>query len=262
MHASDYRKPIPAWAAEDRPREKMVAKGTYSLTDAELVAMLLATGTKQHSAIDLARHLIRHFDGLNNLARATASELMKVKGIGQAKATTIIAAFELARRRLANDEQPTCFSGATALARYLVPKIGDKVIEVFYVIYLDRQNRLIAEEELFKGGTSIVAVDGKYMFKQAINHCASSIVVSHNHPSGRSTPSRSDDELTEHLLGLAQIVGITLLDHIVVARKGWYSYADQGLLKPLREQSETNLVEASTAFQGLRNARGRRSRYT
>jgi DNA repair protein RadC len=250
MQPLEFRKPIPTWAAEDRPREKMVSKGTHALTDTELVAMLLGTGTRQHSAIDLARHLIAHFGGLTNLSRASVGEMIQIKGVGQAKATSIIAAFELARRRLANEAQRTHFSDSTSLARYLIPKVGDKSIEVFYVVYLDRQNQVLAEEELFRGGISNVTVDGRLVFKQAMSHSASSIVVCHNHPSGRPTPSRADDLLTEHLLGIAEIVGISVLDHIIVTHRQWYSYADQGLLKPMRTKFDTVWNSHESAVNG------------
>lgn len=247
MHSSALHKPITSWAAEDRPREKMISKGTTSLTDTELVAMLLGTGTRNHSAIDLARHLVARFGGLTQLSKASVQELMQVQGIGQAKATTIIAGFELARRRLANEQQPTHFAESSALAKYLIHKIGDKQVEVFYVIYLDRQNQLIAEEELFKGGVSTVAVDGRYVFRQAINNSASSIVIAHNHPSGRATPSKQDDLLTEHLLGISEIACVQILDHIIVSSRGWYSYADQGLLQAIRIKCDAALKSVASS---------------
>ena len=237
-------RPITAWATEDRPREKMEKRGVGALSDAELVATLLATGTRELSAIALARKLINHFGSLGQLARAPLAAMMEVKGIGPAKATTIVSAFELSRRRLANDHRPARFSNSNDLAKYLMPKIGDQAFEVFYVIFLDRGNGLIGEKEIFRGGNAQVSVDGVALFKEAVTRGASSVVVSHNHPSGRATPSKMDDELTEHLLALGRISGITLVDHIIVTHRKWYSYRDMDVLTAIAAKLDKTLDPA------------------
>ncbi len=241
MDYATANRPITSWATEDRPREKMEKKGVGALSDAELVATLLATGTRDLSAIALARKLIDHFGSLGELARASIPAMMEVKGIGPAKATTIVSAFELARRRLADDHRPARFSSSNDLAKYLIPKIGDLPYEVFYVIFLDRGNSLIAEKEFFRGGISHVSVDGISLFKEALVRGASAVVVSHNHPTGRPAPSTADDDLTQYLIGLAHISGITLVDHLIVTHRNWYSYADLGILTKMAEKLDENL---------------------
>ncbi|HEX2899060.1 MAG TPA: DNA repair protein RadC [Bacteroidia bacterium] len=228
-----YEKPIREWVAEDRPREKMMEKGIFALTDAELLATLLASGTPKLSAIGLARLLLERFGGLRNLSRASMAELMAVNGIGQAKASSIVAGFELARRKLATDHQQVHFMHSGDIARYLIPKIGDLRNEVFYVVSLDRANNVIAEAEVHRGGVSSVTVDARLVFKEAINKLASSVVVCHNHPSGSIRPSKSDDELTAHLVAAGKVLEMRVLDHLIIARQNWYSYADNGRIRQM-----------------------------
>lgn len=230
-------KPIREWQAEDRPREKMMRRGIESLTDAELLATMIASGTQKMSAIDLARHLITEFGGLRMLSRATVNELIKVKGVGQAKATAIAAAFELARRKLAAENQVVHFRSSADIARYLVPTIGDLPHEVFYVLSLDRQNKLLGESEVHRGGVGHVPVDAKMVFKEAINRLASSIVVCHNHPSGSVLPSKADDSITFQLVCVSKLLDIRILDHVIVARRDWYSYADLGRLGQMEREA-------------------------
>jgi DNA repair protein RadC len=236
-----YDRPIREWVAEDRPREKMMDKGVDALTEAELLATLLASGTQKHSAIGLARELIGHFGGLENLSSASLAELMHVHGIGQAKACSIAAAFELARRKLAAENYQPQFNYSGDIARYLVPKLGDLRTEVFYMVSLDRRNKVIGEAEIHRGGVSYVTVDARIVFKEAINKLASSIVVAHNHPSGGLEPSKSDDELTYYLVGVSQVVDIPILDHLIIARRQWYSYADSGRLREIEDEAGIDL---------------------
>ncbi len=247
MNTLTLQKPINEWAAEDRPREKMSQRGLSALTDVELVATLLASGTRELSAIDLARLLIDQFGGLHNLSRATMADLVRVRGVGIAKAATIMSAFELARRKMAAEHQPRRLDGSGALSRYLIPKIGELNYEVFYVIFLDRQNQVVGEKELFKGGLSHVAVDGCYVFQQAISHNASAVIVAHNHPAGSVRPSRADDELTQHLVAISRVVGITLIDHMIVSHRNWYSYADLGMLQAM----SINANQMLNGFEGM-----------
>jgi DNA repair protein RadC len=238
MNYAIPQRPIHEWAVEDRPREKMLEKGIQSLSDAELIATMLATGTRDQSAIELARTVIDCFGGLPNLSRAEARELMNIPGIGQAKATTILAAFEIARRRIATENRPQRYGTSTELAKYLIPKIGDRSTEVFYALFLDKQNQIVAEKELYHGGVNYVSVDVHHLFRLAIANTASSVVVAHNHPSGRELPSRVDDDLTQHMVSLSRVVGIVLLDHLVVTDRRWYSYADQGVLELMRNRAD------------------------
>jgi DNA repair protein RadC len=228
------RTPINAWAIEDRPREKMISKGVATLTESELVATLLSSGTRTLSAIELGRKLIDHFGGLRQLARASIADLMRVHGIGAAKATTISAAFELARRKGALENQPIRFTDPSAIARYLVPKLTDLPYEVFHVIYLDQYNQLISEHEVFKGGVTFTTVDPKVIFKEAVSKLAASIVVCHNHPTGNPEPSKADIELTRRLVAYSFVMDVKLLDHIIVAGRRYYSFADVGGLLQMR----------------------------
>jgi DNA repair protein RadC len=228
-----YERPIREWVAEDRPREKLLEKGISALTEAELLATLLASGTQKLSAIGLARLLLDEFGGLRNLSRASMTELMSVHGVGQAKASCIVAAFELARRKLSTEHQLVNFTYSGDIARYLIPKIGDLRSEVFYVISLDRKHSVIGESEIHKGGVSSVYVDPKIVFKEAINRLASSIVLCHNHPSGSVLPSKADDKITQHLVAAGRMLEIPILDHIIVARQNWYSYGDHGRIREM-----------------------------
>lgn len=231
MHYSG--KPIREWNESDRPREKMMERGMGALTDAELLAMLLATGTQRHSALDLGRILMDHFGDLGSLSRATPRELMTIHGVGKAKASTIAASFELARRSMALDARKTVLSNSAIAGNYLVKKIGDQNREVFYLICLDASNAIISEMELHSGGYDFVAVDSRLLFKEAILRVAAKVLVAHNHPSGNVQPSGQDDALTRHLLEMSKAVGIPLLDHIIVTKSYWYSYNDQSRLKEL-----------------------------
>lgn len=230
----NYNKPIREWVAEDRPREKMMDKGIQALTEAELLATLLASGTQQLSAIDLGRILIERFGGLRNLSRASVNELMQVHGVGMAKASSIVAAFELARRKLATDQSEVNFRTSSDIAKYLLPKLGDLRNEVFYVVSLDRQCNMLGESEVHRGGVSSITVDARLIFKEAINKLASGIVLCHNHPSGSARPSRSDDELTSHLVGVSKVLEIPIIDHLIISRRSWYSYADTGRLREMK----------------------------
>jgi len=216
------------WVAEDQPIFKMQSRGMIAMTDAELLAILL--GTKGLSAIDLARKLISTFGSLAALARAGTEDLCKVTGIGPAKASKIVASFEISRRKLAQSNLPTNFRDSGSVARYLQPKLGDLAHEVFHVLFLDRSHNLIDECTMFSGGTSAVTVDAKMIFKKAVDKLASSIVVCHNHPSGNTRPSPADDNLTLRLGTFATLMDIRLLDHLIISATGWYSYGDQGEL--------------------------------
>ena len=222
--------PIKNWAVEDRPREKLLQRGIEALTDTELLAILLATGTKDRSAIDLARDILQTTNGLEQLARTQVNELVKIKGIGKAKAITIQVAFELGRRKLRNHSPKKRFSNSKDVANYVSPKLVDLGHEVFYAIFLNRNNEVIAEKEIFSGGVSATIIDPRIIFKEAINYLASGIIFAHNHPSGNLKPSQADIEITHKLKKGGKVFDINVLDHLIISGRGYYSFADEGNL--------------------------------
>jgi DNA repair protein RadC len=226
--------PIPAWAAEDRPREKMLQKGLGSLTDAELLAIILGQGTVtkegRMSALDLARQLIETSGGLDRLARSSVRELTRHKGIGNAKAIAVVAAFELGRRKASASYKPFRVKDSAGVAQYLQARLADHSQEVFIALFFNRNNELLGEKQIFQGGVSATIIDAKLVYKEAINHLASAIIVAHNHPSGNLRPSQADLNITRQLKAAGELFDIQLLDHLIVSFRGYYSFADEGIL--------------------------------
>lgn len=223
---------IKNWAKEDRPREKLLLKGKSSLTDAELLAILIRSGTASQSAVDLAKHLLQRVNhNLDELARLTVTDLMKIKGIGQAKAIAIVSALELGRRRndAAPEERPKITSAAQAF-EIIRPDLLDLPQEEFWVLLLNRSNQLIRKQRISLGGIHATYVDPKVIFKHALDAGASHFILAHNHPSGNPTPSQHDRDLTRKLKEGGQLIEIQLLDHLIVAGKSYLSFADEGLL--------------------------------
>ncbi|MCK6616298.1 MAG: DNA repair protein RadC [Cyclobacteriaceae bacterium] len=223
---------IKNWAAEDRPREKLLLKGTAALTDAELIAILLGTGTASTSAVDLAKNILQTVNNnLDDLARLSVNDLMKIKGIGRAKAITIISALELGRRRkeTSGAEKPKVTSSTEAYA-LLKSNLMDKPHEEFWVLLLNRASRLIKIQQVSQGGVHGTVADPKIIFKTALEELASAIIVAHNHPSGNLTPSQQDVDLTKKLKESARLLDITLTDHLIIAGKDYFSFADEGML--------------------------------
>ncbi len=224
--------PIKAWAVEDRPREKMLQRGISALTDAELLAIILGQGTvtmdRRYTALDLARQLIEETGGLDRLARSDVQDLIRVKGIGKAKAIAIVSAFELGRRKLSGEMKPIRVTDASVVAGYLKPKMADLDQEVFHILFLNRNHEIKGERQIFKGGVSATIIDPKIVFKEAINHLASAIVLAHNHPSGNIQPSIADIEITRQLVEAGKLVDIKVLDHLIISERGYYSFADEG----------------------------------
>ena len=224
--------PITAWAEDDRPREKLQNLGRHVLSDAELLAILLGSGSPKETAVALSKRILQSVENnLNLLGKQTLAELMKFKGIGEAKAITIAAALELGRRRQASDfvERPviTCSRDSyLAIAPYLL----DHPHEEFWMLLLNRANKMIGKVQMSSGGTDATIVDVKIIFRKAIEGQAVSIVVCHNHPSGRLRPSEADLELTNKIKESGKIIGINLLDHIIIGDGGYYSFADEGIL--------------------------------
>jgi DNA repair protein RadC len=229
METIEYRKPsIRDWLAEERPREKMQSKGQNAMTDAELLAILLGSGTKEENAIEISRSMIARFGSLSSLAKASTSELKKQKGIGEAKAITIAAAFELGRRKEQDQVKLEKITSSQIAAQYLIPKLCDFQHEVFYVLFLSRNNSIKSEKLISVGGVTATVIDLRIVFKEAIEQLASGIIVAHNHPSGTLYPSESDIKVTEKLKYTGTILEIPLIDHIIVGGGGYYSFADSG----------------------------------
>ncbi len=222
---------IKEWNADDRPREKMLAKGIGALSDAELLAILISTGTKSQSALDLARAVLSSADNnLHLLGKRTISDLIKIGGIGEAKAVTIMAALELGRRRSNADLERTEVRTYTDVSKIMQPIIGDLPHEEFWVMFLNRSNRVIDKVLISSGGVSGTTVDVRIIMKKAIERLASSLILVHNHPSGNLTPSAEDKNLTQRIADAAKFFGINVVDHVIIADKSVYSFAESGLL--------------------------------
>lgn len=223
---------IKSWSPEDRPREKLLLKGTQALSDAELIAILIGSGTAKLSAVDVAKLILQNTsNSLHELARLSVKDLMKMKGIGEAKAITIVAALELGRRRreLEVDEKPKVNSSIDSF-NLLKGDLMDLPKEEFWVLLLNRANRVIKKKRVSEGGVSGTVADPKIIFKLALEELASGIVVAHNHPSGNLNASQSDIELTRKLKEAGKFMEIQLLDHIIVAGAKYLSFADEGLI--------------------------------
>ncbi|MBK8491707.1 MAG: DNA repair protein RadC [Saprospirales bacterium] len=224
--------PIKAWAEDDRPREKMVLKGRQQLTDAELLAILLGSGSRAESALGLAQRILRSVENdLHALGKCSLHDLMKFKGIGQAKALSVAAALELGRRRhLTEVRHRPQVRGSRDAFQLLSGLLEDLAHEEFWVLLLNRANRVIGREQISSGGTAGTVVDSKIVFRKALECRASSIILSHNHPSGQLQPSQADINLTKKLKEGGALLDIHILDHLIVGDRNFYSFADEGLL--------------------------------
>ena len=223
---------IKNWVEDERPREKMINKGPAALSDADLLAILISSGTKERSAIDLARDILTlAHNNLHELGRLSIQELQKTKGIGEARAITIAAALELGRRRQVGEglQRPTLRQSAE-VAEIVIPLMRDLNHEVFYVLYLNQANRLIRCEPLSSGGLTGTVADIRIILKNALLHNANQLIIAHNHPSGNLQPSAADKELTRKLREAASFMDIKLLDHLIVAGVSYLSMSDEGIM--------------------------------
>jgi DNA repair protein RadC len=223
---------IKNWAEDERPREKLLHKGPGALSDAELLAILISSGTKERSALDLARDILKQAGNqLHDLGRLSVEELQQTKGIGEARAITIAAALELGRRRQmsAGLSRQTITQSKDA-AEILIPLMRDLGHEVFYVLYLSQASSVIRCEHIGKGGLTSTVADIRIILKNALLNSASRLIVAHNHPSGNLKPSREDIAMTEKLKEAAALMDIKLLDHLVIGDNNYCSMADEGLL--------------------------------
>ena len=224
---------IKHWSEDDRPREKMLLKGTDALSNAELLAILINNGTKEKSAVDVAKELLAAVgNDLHRLGRLSVKEIvkLKVKGIGEAKAVAIAAALEVGIRREAADNKKEVVLHSKDIAEFLRAKLKYMKREVFVVVFLNRANKIMHHEIISEGGITGTVADPRIILKKALEHDAVNIILCHNHPSGSIKPSRQDEELTQKIKEAARYLDIKVMDHIIVSEEGYYSFADEGLL--------------------------------
>lgn len=221
---------IKKWAEEDRPREKLQLHGKQTLSNTELLAILISTGTKSKSAIDLSREILKKCDNnLNELAKLSVKDLVKIDGIGEAKAITIVSAIELGGRRQVEEVKQKKYIGHSKdIYELFKHKIGDVEHEEFWVLLLNRGLKVLGEKLVSEGGISGVSVDAKRIFKIALDEGAVSIALAHNHPSGNNKPSEEDINLTKKLTQAGKLLDINVIDHIIVTQNNYYSFADEG----------------------------------
>lgn len=225
---------IKQWAEDDRPREKMLNKGVGALSNAELLAILIGSGTQTETAVDLAKRLLQKYSNdLFELGKLSPNELAKqVKGIGKAKAVAISAALELGkRRRLLLPKQLESIKSSTSVAEEFYPIMSDLTHEEFWVLLLNKANKQIGKYKISSGGISSTIVDSRIILKYAIENLASNVVLVHNHPSGSLSPSRDDIELTKKIIMGCKALDIIVLDHIIIGQNKYYSFSDEGLLR-------------------------------
>lgn len=223
---------IKNWATDDRPREKLMVKGREYLSDSELLAILINTGSRSTSALDLAKQILTlGNNNLDELGKLTLHNLMEIKGIGEAKAITIAAALELGRRRSISPilDKPFIRSSKD-LIDYLKIALRDYPHEVFAVVFMNRANKINHFEVMSSGGISYTIVDPRIIFKKALEVKATSIMLCHNHPSGSLRPSRADEEITQKLKNAGKLLEINVVDHVIVSDEGHFSFADEGLM--------------------------------
>ncbi|MEJ7827389.1 MAG: DNA repair protein RadC [Segetibacter sp.] len=223
---------IKNWAADDRPREKLNTKGPGALSDSELLAILISTGNKNKSAVELAKEVLQLGENnLNELGKLSVIDLMTIKGIGEAKAITLAAALELGRRRQASSSLIKAnIKSSNDIAEYLKATLKDYAYEIFAVVFLNHANKIKHFEIISKGGITGTVADPRIILKKALDHNATAIVLCHNHPSGNLKPSKADEELTQKIKEAAKYFDIRIIDHIIVSEEGYYSFADEGML--------------------------------
>ncbi len=223
---------IKDWASDDRPREKLIKKGVQSLSDAELLAIIIGSGTREVSAVELARQILSMAENnLLLLGKKSVSDLVKIKGIGEAKAIALVATFELGRRRnQAESVDRKRVTSSKEVFNYIQAKLSDLQHEEFWVLFLNRSNRIIDTYNLSKGGISGTVIDIRIILKKALELLASGIIICHNHPSGNTEPSDNDKQVTEKLKIAANQMDIKLLDHIIVSDNSYLSFSDEGLI--------------------------------
>jgi DNA repair protein RadC len=222
---------IKSWAEDDRPREKLALKGKNSLSDAELLAILLGSGTREKSALELAKDMLsKSAYNLNKFCKQSLKELTEFKGVGNAKAITILAAIELGNRRLdEGNEKRRKVNSSKDVFDFLYASFYGLNHEEFHVVFLNRKNEILSSALLSKGGLSQTIVDGKILFKMALEHKAASIILCHNHPSGNLTPSDQDLQITKSLNSFGKMIDLPILDHLIFADNNYFSFTDRNV---------------------------------
>lgn len=222
---------ITQWAEEDRPREKLLLKGKAALSDAELIAILIGSGTPSLSAVEVAKLILKSCNNdINQLAKMSVLDLKKTKGIGEAKAIAIISALELGRRRKITETTNKKIEGSRSIYEAMIPYLLDLSHEEFWIVMLNRANVIVKLKQISIGGLVGTVVDSKIIFKMALEELANSIILVHNHPSGNKQPSKADIDITRSLKQVGTIMDIPVLDHIIFTNNGYYSFADEGQL--------------------------------
>lgn len=223
---------IKNWSEDDKPREKLATKGKSALSNAELIAILIGSGSRNESAVSLSKRILQRADNnLNELGKMSLDELMKFKGIGEAKAITITAALELGRRRQLSDikDKPQIRSSRDAYDA-IAPLVMDLQHEEFWILMLNRANKVVKRVKISLGGVAGTVVDAKIIFKKALELPASALVLCHNHPSGNLRPSGADIEITKKIKAAGELLDINILDHLIVSEMGYFSFADEGMM--------------------------------
>jgi len=232
MSYEDKISAIKYWAEDDRPREKLLLKGKSALSDAELIAILIGSGSRSESAVTLSKRILASIDNnLNKLGKLLVSDFIKFKGIGNAKAISIITALELGRRRRLEEalEIPKITS-SNAVFNMMQPLIGELQHEEFWVVYLNNSNKVLFKQQLSKGGLTGTLVDVRLLYKKAIELYATALILCHNHPSGKLEPSNADKLITNKLKKAGETLDIKVLDHIIITENAYFSFADENIL--------------------------------
>jgi len=224
--------PIKNWSQDDQPREKLLYKGKASLSDAELVAILIGSGNREESAVALCKRILASVDNnLSALGKLSVNQLIEFKGIGEAKAITIAAALELGRRRRGEEAlEQKKITSSKSVFEVMQPVIGELQHEEFWIIYLNNSNKVIQKDQLSKGGITGTLVDVRLVLKKALEVGATGLILAHNHPSGTLKPSEADKKLTNKLKTAADSLDIKVLDHLIITEKAYFSFADEGIL--------------------------------
>lgn len=223
--------PITNWSEDDRPREKLMLKGKEALSNAELIAILIGSGSRNESAVALSKRILASVDNLNMLGKMSISQLMNFKGIGEAKAITIVSALELGRRQRSEDalQFKNKITSSKVVFEIMQPIIGELPHEEFWVIFLNNSNKVISKAQLSKGGITGTIVDVRLVYKLALENGATGLILCHNHPSGNSQPSEADKEITQKLKLAGDSLDVKVLDHLIITETKYYSFVDEGI---------------------------------
>lgn len=232
MDSYEQKITIKSWAEEDRPREKLLARGRRALTDAELIAILIGSGSRNETAVELSKRILHSLQNdLDKLGTLSVAELSRFKGIGEAKAISIIAALELGRRRKESGVRTiTQITSSKDIFDLLYPDFADLDHEQFWIVLLNRASKVLGKHQISKGGQNGTVADPKIIFKIALESNAPSIILAHNHPSGNLKPSQADINLTHKLCSAASTLDISILDHLIFGKSRYLSFADEGMI--------------------------------